>query len=109
MSTVWLIGQPDDWQDEFAETLSGFFGIRRVAGLVNFGRLISIADETVDQCAYCIVRLTPSDGIMSVHAALSRFLREHHTSRICVVGDLTHDQRKLVEDHRLPIERKAEA
>lgn len=97
MSTVWLVGQPDDWQDEFAETLSGFFGIRRIAGLRNFGRLITIADDPVDQCAYCIIRLTPSDPVMSIHASLSRFLREHHPSQVCAVGDLTNEQRSLLE------------
>lgn len=101
MSTVWLVGSADEWQDEFAETLSGFFGIRRVAGLVNFGRLISMANSDVDTCSYCVVRLTPDDPIMTIHAAISRFLRENHPSRICVVGNLTSDQSRLVEGLRV--------
>lgn len=97
MSTVWLIGSADEWQDEFAAILSGFFGIRRIGGLVNFGRLIAISEIGVDQCSFCIVRLMPDDHIMTIHAAFSRFLRDNHHSRICVVGELTSDQQKLVE------------
>ncbi len=97
MSTVWLVGLADEWQDEFAVTMSGFFGIRRVAGLVNFGRLISISDADIDYCSYCVVRLTASDHIMTIHATFSRFLRENHPSSICVVGDLNAEQQRLVE------------
>lgn len=97
MSTVWLIGSADEWQDEFSAILSGFFGIRRVSGLVNFGRLTTIAESGVDQCSFCIVRLTENDQLMTIHSAFSRYLRENERSRICVVGDLTSEQRQLVE------------
>jgi DNA-binding response OmpR family regulator len=97
MSTVWLVGAPDQWLDEFAETLAGFFGIRRIAGLVNFSRLISISDLDVDICSHCIVRLLPNDPVMTIHASISRFLRECSPAKICVVGDVTPEQVVLLE------------
>lgn len=101
MSTVWLVGSPCDWLDEFAGILSGFFGLRRIAGLKSFGRLIALGEIPVDIPFHCIVSLTDQDTPMTVHTALSRFLLENQPSQICIIGQTSEDQRKVAENHKI--------
>ena len=101
MSMIWLVGAPDAWFEEFSDLLAGFLGVRRVASLLSFGRLIGIGDIPSPDCFICLVYLSPTDDLMAIHSSFSRFLREYSGNQLCVLGNISEDQRKLVESFNI--------
>ena len=97
MSTIWLVGEPDDWLDEFSTVLSGFFGVRRIASLLSFGRLVGLGDLPRNDGFACLIYLRPSDDLITIHSSFSRYLKETSRNSLCVIGSLSEEQRKVVE------------
>lgn len=101
MSTVWLVGSSCQWMEDISVVLSSFFGVRRIASLRSFQRLIALGDIPPQPNFLCVVRILPEDDLLTIHSALSRFVTEDHSSRMCIVGDITQEQRKVAENFRI--------
>ena len=97
MSMIWLVGIRDAWLDEFADVLSGFFAVRKVASLRSFSRLLALTEAPRNEGFLCVVRLSSSDDLMAIHASMSQFGRECPQARVCVIGEISSDQKKLLE------------
>jgi Transcriptional regulatory protein, C terminal len=103
MSMIWLVGTSDEWLEGVASVLSGFFAVRRIGSLKNFGRLITLGETPKAEPFFCVVRIAPSDDLISIFSAFSSFGREFRANQLCVLGDLSADQRKVVENFRVAI------
>lgn len=101
MSIIWLVGTTDVWLEEFSEVLSGFFGVRRVASLLSFGRLLGLGDIPRRESYICLVYLNQKDDLMAIHSSFSRFLKEYSRNHLCVIGHLSEDQKKVVESFNI--------
>ena len=100
MSTTWLVGIKDEWLETVNEVLSGFFGVRRIGSLKNLTRLIALSETPTTSEFICLIRIVPSDDLISIFSSFSSVLKEIRPSQLVVIGELTCDQRKVVENFR---------
>lgn len=101
MSTIWLVGIKDEWLETVNEVLSGFFGVRRIGSLKNLTRLIALSETPTTSEFICMIRIVPSDDLISIYSSFSSVLKEIRPSQLVVIGELTCDQRKVVENYRV--------
>ena len=98
---IWLVGTSDQWLEAVSEVMSGFFGVRRIGSLKNFSRLNTLRETPASSDFICMVRLAPTDDLISIYSAFSCFLKDFRASQLVVIGDVTLEQRKVVENFRV--------
>ena len=76
MSMIWLVGTSDQWLEAVSEVMSGFFGVRRIGSLKNFSRLNTLRETPASSDFICMVRLAPTDDLISIYSAFSCFLKD---------------------------------
>jgi DNA-binding response OmpR family regulator len=95
---IWLVGSSDEWLESVNEVLSGFFGVRRIGSLKSLGRLIALGELPVADEFICIFRLRPADDLISIYSAISKILKACRVAQVVVVGELTVDQLKVIDN-----------
>lgn len=101
MSMIWLVAPNSEWSDDLADTLSGVFAVRRIAGLRSLVRILKLEGVPAQQELLCIIHIDKDHEILEVHSALSSCMLKLTADKICVHGDLSPELKKLVASLKL--------
>lgn len=101
MSMIWLVGAQDEWMEEFADVVNGFYAVKRIASVKNFTRLIKMQTKASLEGVFFVLRVMPFDELMSMHSAVSVVESNSILGRICFVGEVSESLKQILSSKKI--------